>query len=437
MKTKLRSILKNRWLPLIILFVGLVLSRVVVATGPDAPRRRPQRQARLVEVVPLKIADAQVAVEVLGTVQPALEVRLQSQVGGQVTYVSPVLIPGGRFAEGDMLLRIDPREYEFAVRQRESDLARAEQALKLEESQQGIARREYELMADIVDEGDAELVLRGPQLETARTAYDAALAALEQARLNLERTTVVAPFNAVVEDRLVDRGGIVAANTALATLLGTDACWVEALVPADDLVWIETPRAGGSGGSVARVRQDAVWDEGVWRKGRVLGRSRSLDAQGRMVKVIVEVLDPFSLRRTNAAVPALLMGSFVDVEILGQTIAGTVVVDRRYVHDGDRVWLMDSDGNLSIRTIEPVFTGEARVFVTEGLEVGERLVTSYLSAPVEGMPLRVKGAAADKGAVGKATQEGVSSEGGGEGQSGDATGVRAGDDREAEGVKSR
>lgn len=423
MKSKLKTILKNRWLPLMILFVGLVLSGVVAATGPQAPRRQPQRQARLVEVVPLEIADAQVAVEALGTVQPALEVQLQAQVGGQVTYMSPRMIPGGRFTEGETLLRIDPREYEFAVRQRESDFARAEQALKLEESQQGIARREYELMADVVDGDDAELVLRGPQLETARAAHDAALAALEQARLSLERTTVVAPFNAVVEDRLVDRGGIVAPNTALATLVGTDTCWVEALVPADDLVWIEAPKAGGTGGSVARVRQDAVWDEGVWREGRVLGRSRSLDAQGRMVRVIVEVPDPFNLRSANAAAPALLMDSFVDVEILGQTIAGTVVIDRRYVHDGNRVWLMDNEGNLRIRTIEPVYTSGDQVFVTEGLEAGDRLVTSYLSAPVEGMPLRAKGGAA---AEGKGAEE-----------KGAAAGERAGGDGEAEGVKSQ
>jgi len=427
-KSTLKAILKNRWSPLLILLLGLVLSGVVAATGPEASRRQPKRQARLVEVVPLEVADAQVAVEALGTVQPALEVQLQAQVGGQVTHVSSLLIPGGRFAEGDTLLRIDPREYEFAVRQRESDFARAEQALQLEESQQGIARREYELMADVIDEEDAELVLRRPHLETARAAHDAALAALEQARLNLARTTVVAPMNAIVEDRLVDRGGIVAANTVLATLLGTDACWVEALVPANDLVWIEAPQAGGSGGSAARVRQGAVWDDGVWREGRVLGRSRSLDAQGRMVRVIVEVSDPFSLRRSNAAAPALLMGSFVDVEILGQTIAEAVAIDRRYVHDGNRVWLMDKNDNLRIRTIEPVFTGEQQIFVTDGIEAGERLVTSYLSAPVEGMPLRVKGGAAagDKAAGDKAAED-----------KGAAAGKPADGDGEVEGVKSR
>ncbi|MCK4512908.1 efflux RND transporter periplasmic adaptor subunit, partial [bacterium] len=116
MKNRLKSILKNRWSPLMILFVGLVLSGVVAATGPKAPRRQPQRQARLVEVTTLEVADAQVTIEALGTVKSSSDVRLQAQVGGQVIYVSPRLIPGGRFAEGDTLLRIDPREYEFAVR---------------------------------------------------------------------------------------------------------------------------------------------------------------------------------------------------------------------------------------------------------------------------------------------------------------------------------
>jgi RND family efflux transporter MFP subunit len=387
----IRRILKNRWLPLLILLVGLIVSGVVAATGPSAPRRTPQRQARLVEVMPLEAADTQVVVEALGTVQPALGVRLQAQVGGQVVDVSPSLIPGGRVAEGEVLLRIDPREHEFAVRQRQSDLARAEQALRLEKSQQGIARREYELMGDVAGDGDSELMLRKPQLETASTAYDAALAAFEQAQLNLERTSVVAPFNAVVEERLVDRGSVVGANTAVASLVGTDACWVEAMVPADEVAWIAVRVPGGVGGSLARIRQDATWDEGVWRDGRVLGRSSTIDAQGRMVKVIIEVEDPFSLRRSNAGEPALLVGSFVDVEIFGETIRNAVVVDRTYVHDGDRVWLMDDKGNLVIRTIDPAYVGDEQVVVTEGLDEGDRMVTSHLSAPVEGMPLRLRG----------------------------------------------
>ena len=217
------------------------------------------------------------------------------------------------------------------------------------------------------------------------------LAAFEQARLNLERTAVVSPFNAVVEERFVDRGSVIGGNTAIASLVGTDECWVEAMLPADDIGWISAPGPDGSGGSAARVRQDAVWDDGVWRGGRVLGRSSTLDAQGRMVKVIVEVKDPFSLRNRNAGEPVLLVGSFVDVEIMGKTLRNAVVVERSYIHDGDRVGIMDGEGGLQIRTIDPAYVGESQVVVTEGLEEGDRLVTSYLAAPVEGMPLRLRG----------------------------------------------
>ena len=110
-----------------------------------------------------------------------------------------------------------------------------------------------------------------------------------------------------------------------------------------------------------------------------------------MIKVIVEVEDPFSLRRGNADEPALLVGSLVDVEIFGETLEDAVAVDRTYVHDGDTVWLMDDDDKLVIGTIEPAYKGDVQVVVTEGLADGDRLVTSHLAAPVEGMPLRLRG----------------------------------------------
>ena len=79
--TLLKTALKKRWMPLAILLAGVVVVVVVIATGPEAPRRTPQRQARLVEVMPLEVTDAQVVIGAMGTVQPALEVRMQAQVG--------------------------------------------------------------------------------------------------------------------------------------------------------------------------------------------------------------------------------------------------------------------------------------------------------------------------------------------------------------------
>ena len=110
-----------------------------------------------------------------------------------------------------------------------------------------------------------------------------------------------------------------------------------------------------------------------------------------MSRVLVEVEDPLCLRPENSDKPALLVESFVEVEILGPILEQTVVVPRRYIHDGYQIWLMDEDGRLRISTLEPRYAGKDEVLVTEGLSPGARLVTSELATPVDGMELRVRG----------------------------------------------
>ena len=101
----------------------------------------PPRQARLVETQPLVIGSARTRIDAMGTVVPAESVTLQPQVGGEIVFVSDDLEPGGLFSTGDELLRIDPRDYELAVLQRESEVAQAQSTLRLEQGQQTIANR--------------------------------------------------------------------------------------------------------------------------------------------------------------------------------------------------------------------------------------------------------------------------------------------------------
>ena len=378
------------WLPLIILAGAGLAALVVASTGPQSPRRTPERRARVVEVLALEKKDAPVAIEAMGTVTAARSVDLVALVGGEVKEISESFLPGGVLAEGETILRIDPRDYDLAVRQREDDLASAKENLALEEGRQAVARREYELLGGELTGEEEELVLRKPQLETVRRSRAAAAAALDQARLDRERTRVVAPWSAVVERKLVDRGAVLSANTAIAELVGTDAFWVEVLVPVKDLRWIRIPEENGDSASTAWIRLDS-WEPEERRAGRVLRRLGSLESEGRMARLLVEVEDPLSLRPENEGKPALLLNSFVRARVLGRTLQGVIAVDRRYLHDGSTVWLMDEENRLRIRTVRPVYTGEERILVTDGLEEGERLVTTEIGAPVEGMPLRLNG----------------------------------------------
>lgn len=381
----------RRLMPVSVLLAGAVVAMLLMQTGPSAKREPPPRQARLVETQPVVFGTARTRIEAMGTVIPAESVTLQPQVSGEIIAVSDDLEPGGLLRAGDELLRIDPQDYELAVLQRESEVAQAESALRLELGQQAIAKREFELLNETMEEEDRDLVLRKPQLESVRAQLALARASVKKAKLDLQRTRVTAPFNAIVESRPVEVGSRVTMTNTLATLAGTDTCWVEVSVPVKELQWISVPRGNEATGSRVRISNPAAWGEGVSREGRVIRLAGDLEKEGRMARLIVEVDDPFALKPESSDRPIMLMDSYVSVEIEGRQLEDVAAIAREHLRDGDRLWIMGADDTLEIRKVDIAFRGHDRIFVTQGVEGGERLVVTDLAAPVAGMPLRMKG----------------------------------------------
>lgn len=385
---------RSRWLrglaPVFVLLAGVLVAVVLMQSGPSAKREPPPRQASLVEIQPVVIGTARTRIDAMGTVVPAESVALQPQVGGEVVFVSDELEPGGLVSAGDELLRIDPRDYELAVLQRESEVAQAQSVLRLEQGQQSIARREFELLGESMQADDRDLVLRKPQLESVRAQLALAKASLEKAKLDLLRSQVRAPFNAIVESAEVDVGARVTMANTLATLVGTDACWLEVSVPVRDLQWISVPRGADMAGSGVRIYNRVAWGEEGWREGRVIRLAGDLGKEGRMARLIVEVEDPFTLQPENSGKPVLLMNSYVSVEIEGRELQQVASIARTHLRDGNRLWIMGADDALEIRTVDIVFRGHDQVLVAAGVKAGERLVVTDLAAPVAGMPLRSK-----------------------------------------------
>lgn len=375
-------------LVLIIFTIAGAVSYYWLTHRPMAQRRPPAPQAALVEVIPIQAETARVVVSSMGTVIPARKVQIAARVGGQIVSVSPQFIPGGRFRRNEQILRIEERDYELAVDQIKATLAEAEAGLKLEMGQQSVAQREYELLGETADDADEELLLRQPQLETRKAAVAAAEALLEKAQLDLERTTVVAPFNAVVQSRNVDVGAYIAPGTPLATLIGTDEYWVEASIPVDDLKWIGIPGVNETPASAVRIYHEPAWPSGVYRAGTVTRLMTELEPAGRMARLLVTVEDPLDLTADKESPHALILGSFVRVEIEGKEIQDVVKIPRTALRDGSHIWIVSSNNTLDVREVQVVWGGHDQVYISGDLPKGSLLITSDLAAPVPGMALR-------------------------------------------------
>lgn len=379
-------------LSLLIIAVAGSVSYYWLANKPRAERGPPTVSAPLVEIITPSAIDHPVTVFALGNVVAAQSVNLNSQVDGMVMSVSKNFIEGGLLKKGEEIVKLDPTDYKLRLRQAQDDLVRAKFNLKLELGQQAIAKREYQLLGEELDDLAKELVQRKPHLEASKSALDAAEAALEQARLNLRRTRTIAPFNAVVNERNANIGSWVSTfstGTPLVQLVATDTFWIDVSLPLDKLNWVDIPGFNGEQGASVTISHKQAWGPGAFRIGTVKRLKAGVEPEGRMAKIIVEVEDPLGLKSANKTAPRLMLGTLVLTAIAGKTLKNVLPLPETVLHDGNQLWLMTRQNTLDIVKIDPLWTEQGLIYLSaETLPDLPRIISSNLTTPVQNMRLR-------------------------------------------------
>ena len=384
-KTKRRII--HFTVMVILMGLGVAGFLALTASKPQLKRTKPQIPMPMVRVSQIKTGPQSVTVRGEGTVRPLREIQLVPQVNGKVVFVSPVLVDGGEFKKNDILLRIDPLDYQLAVILAQARVKAPPPPPPPPQEEAAAAKEEWRLLYQ--DKGAAApdppaLVAKEPQLAAAKAKLAADRADLQKARLNLERTELKAPFNGRVSDESVDIGQYVSSAKALATLFSTDAA--EIVVPFDDesLFWFHVPgfTPGNGAGSPVKVLARIAGRELTW-SGKVVRAEGKLDERTRMVNVVVHVEKPYARK------PPLVAGLFVAVEIQGRTLENAAVIPRAALRANNTVWVVDGNGQLVFRRVDVARLGTHQAILRSGLEDGEQVVTSGLKVVTDGMRVRV------------------------------------------------
>jgi multidrug efflux pump subunit AcrA (membrane-fusion protein) len=291
-------------LSLVILSMGVGTAVYLKNSAPRTQKRPPVKLSPTVQVETIRPSGYQIVVRAMGTVIPDREVVLKSRVSGEVVDIHPEFTEGGFLKKDMKVLRIDPLDYELA-------LARQQSAVEL--GHQAVAKREWELLSgdQPVQDMEKELALRKPHLDKARAELAAAQAELKTAMLDLDRTQIIAPLNALVRSKSVDVGSQVTPQESLAELVGTDAYRIQVSMPIDRLGWIQIPGKAGGSGSKARI----IYGQGHECSGTVTRLMGDLSTEGRMARILVEIKDPLGLKAVDQDRVPLLIGEYVRVEI--------------------------------------------------------------------------------------------------------------------------
>lgn len=364
-------------------FVWWINNSEPVAQRETATKRAPM----LVETMVVSRGDHKPEISVLGRVEASKEVILRPRVEGEVIEIAENFEPGAMVKAGEVLAKLDPADFENILTTRLSELQQAEAELVLEEAQGQARRRGYKMIDKELEAAQLALVFRQPQLQTIQARVQAAEAAVAQARLELERTSITAPFNALVLERMVALGSQAQPGVAMAQLVGVNEYWVIATVPLKQLQRLRFAEDSAEP-STATIRKRGVWRDDQFRKGVVQRFIGALDEQTRLARVLITVEDP--LGRQSGA-PPLVLDSIVQTVIEGELLQDVVRLDRDYLRPGDTVWVIKDD-KLSIREASVVFRDAEYAYISDGLEDGDEVVLTNLSRVREGAELRRQGA---------------------------------------------
>jgi RND family efflux transporter MFP subunit len=386
--------MKRRIIQIGLFFLIIIISLAVV--GIMIARRKPPARIQfktngaLVETTTIKAEDKTVIVKGHGIIIPRRAANIVPQVSGQIVWVNPRFVEGGIFKKGDCLFKIEKIDYETAVKQVKAELKDAEYQLAKIESDARVARlqwNKWQARGNNHASPPNPLVLYGPQLERAKAIVDAKKATLKQAMKNLERTRVTTPFNCMIRTETLDLGQYVRSGETLGNLFETDVLEVEVPLELSRLAWLNIPREGETGkGSPARISLKVDSDTCTWDG--VVNRSLGeVTPNGRMVRVIVEVKNPYK-RIGNKRRPDPALGMFVDVSFVGKTIRNVIPIPIAAVRDNKTVWTVNKNNTLHTRQVRWAWSDNNEVWVIRGLHEGEKIITSSLAAAVEGMKVR-------------------------------------------------
>ncbi len=356
---------------------GIIISAVLMAVlmaslKPEPPKKEREEIDTLVDVLILETMTANFSIRSQGTVRPRTETILSAEVSGTVTSISPAFIAGGVFAKGDVLMRIDPTNYNVAVKKAD--------AL--------VMQRKIEF------DGAEKLRKSGYRAESEYASAAAALASAEaelvRAKRDLERTYVRLPYDGIVRAKESDIGQFVNPGTRLGVVFATDFAEVRLPLTDVDLAFVDLPDAAdmrepggvdGPGVILSAIQKGKLqtWQATIVRSEGVV------DENSRVTYAVARIVDPYRLHSAGVPLP---MGSFVTATIAGEKVDGIIRIPRIALHGSDRLIFVDDDSRLRIRNVDIVRADAEYVYLDGGASSGDRIVMTALESPVNGMKVR-------------------------------------------------
>ena len=393
--------MKDKLIAIGVVSAALFLAVVMNLLKPDAVKAPEPEAAMAVKTEVVNSARLEMRVESQGIVAPRTRTTLISEVSGAVLDVSDAFVVGGTFKTGDMLLTLDPTDYQVALQRAEAKLISFKALMELEKARSVQAEKEWGMTGRPKSEAPL-LALRKPYLLEAQANLLQAEAEVRQAKVKLSKTIIKAPYAGMVSKKLADIGQFVTTGTRIGETFAIDFVEIRLPLTKKDLTMME-----GLSSKATLAGTDVILSGTVdgmnssWPA--VIERSEGVvDQLNRSQYIVARVPDPYGVNRTavkgqtastestDKKQAPLRVGTFVKASIQGKVLNDVFKIPRSALLEGSRVGLVDENSLLQIISVIVVSTDDDHYYISEGLVNGQEVIISALGTPIEGLKLRVR-----------------------------------------------
>jgi RND family efflux transporter MFP subunit len=289
-----------------------------------------------------------------------------------IVETSPSFRPGGFFEKGEVLIKLDPVDYETAVTVADAAVALARVTVAEEQAKADQALENWKALGRSGAPGD--LVLRTPQVARAKADLAAAEARVVKAKRDLERTIIRAPYDGQVLEQAADVGQYVTPGTTLGRVFATDFVEVRLPLPERESRFIRLPERYQDASEVmpaamVRLKTSSAGKPVLW-DGRLVRVESALDENTRQTTAVAQIDSPFAKRDDGA--PPLKIGQFVEAEIEGDPLEDVFIIPRSAVRAGNEIILISAQQTLRRMTVDPLFGNDKQIVVEAGTPKGPK-----------------------------------------------------------------
>ena len=378
----------SKFYPLIIILFGLLICVLMIIFRPEVTPDEVKFPDPFVQIKKISPSSINIIIKSQGSIIPQKESQIFPEIIGPVVYVSSKLYEGSSFNKGDILARIDSKDYELDIKSAESTLAAAKTKLSFEEAESNSAREEWE---KIGSGKPGDLTLRIPQLNQAKSAVEAAQANLERLKRNLDKTIIKAPYDGLVRKKNIDIGTVVSPGYLLASVYATDYVEVKLPIPDEDLAFLEIPLDGTEIDMQNQSQVNLMGSFGgekiIWN-GRIVRMEAEIDPKSRMAILIARVSSPYDLSKYK--IP-LRVGQFVEAEIVGKKFNNLYTLNRELIKNTNQVVIVNElDSTLEFRSVNIIRYVDDNALINKGLNNEVPICITNLDVMYNGMKVQLK-----------------------------------------------